>query len=597
MKRLFLSLSLPFLLGAASCPGKPQKPPEPPPPQPQCAEGQVCGCWHRPPEAMGWLYACCAPGVPGGVVNVQDPAQCIAQPPPSSASPKIENGKWLPALRGATNCCDDDRTPAVDEGLADGWALVTDAALARIDAAGTVNWTHIRLGPFSAGPGVVSIIDARDSRIARSVQATVKSYGAGPEILPEARASILAAQARGIYVEVDVVDNWALVNSAYNYYGDTCAVTKAAPPARYLDWVKQVVDATWDLPVTYNLGNEGFRCRPEVEWENGLYNALKSQLSSHGVSRPVGNTITVEDTRVTLDYRTYHGWHVPPATWSQDIPAMLTETNNRLYSAAEWAQLVRQSEERGFYVSIWRGPNSWDEHNAAIAAMPTLGEPPPLPSNCMGEPLVPAACSEQMRQVVKNATDALTPGPDCPTNLKALAATITQQTGKCVIAGYEAVFILRDDGLAEENHTCYFGNGQWTNAGFGKFIGCHTVGASSACNNPDPIPLSRFGVKEHTKGPAWTTLDSTPNVGPDVAYCAKIGFTDGRSICPVRQEGAVDREACEAEIVGTPQWTGPGEVHPENPYLYRVARGVSGTATVCGSAVEPFVCGSVNVTP
>jgi hypothetical protein len=479
----------------------------------------------------------------------------------------------VPALRGATNCCDDDRTPTVDEGLADGWPLVNDAALARIDAAGTVNWTHIRLGPFTTD---------------------------GMEILPRARVSILAAQARGIYVEVDVVDNWALVNSAHNFYGDNCSVTQAAPPPRYLDWVKKVVDATWDLPVMYNLGNEGFRCRPSPEWENGLYAALKSELAAHGVNRPVGNTITVEDTRVALDYRTYHGWHVPPATWSRDIPAMLTETNNRLYSAAEWAQLVQQSEQRGFYVSIWRGPNSWDEHNAAIAAMPKLGEtpPPPPPSNCMGEPLVPAACSEQMRQVVKAATDALgTLGPDCPTNLKALAAKITQQTGKCVIAGYEAVFILRDDGLAEENHTCYFGNGTWTSGGFGKFIGCHTVSASSACNNPDPIPLSRFGVKEHTKGPNWTTLDSTPNVGPNSAYCAEIGFTDGRSMCPVRQEGAADREACEAEIVGTPKWSGPGDVHPENPYLYLVRRGVTGTATVCGSAVQPFVCGSVAVTP
>jgi len=82
VRRLVVALAL---VGAASCsslPGQPPpQPPEPPAPQPQCVEGQACGCWHHPPEALGWLYACCQPGVPGGVVNVQDPAQCVVPPP------------------------------------------------------------------------------------------------------------------------------------------------------------------------------------------------------------------------------------------------------------------------------------------------------------------------------------------------------------------------------------------------------------------------------------------------------------------------------------------------------------------------------------
>jgi hypothetical protein len=61
------------------------------------------------------------------------------------------------------------------------------------------------------------------------------------------------------------------------------------------------------------------------------------------------------------------------------------------------------------------------------------------------------------------------------------------------------------------------------------------------------------------KQPEYYTVDSTPLVGPDVQYCLSAGFTDGRSICPVRVEGASDREACELWRSGTAKDTGkPG---------------------------------------
>jgi hypothetical protein len=71
--------------------------------------------------------------------------------------------------------------------------------------------------------------------------------------------------------------------------------------------------------------------------------------------------------------------------------------------------------------------------------------------------------------------------------------------------------------------------------------------------------VTRFNCKVHIKGPEYYTLDSTPIVGHDAEYCASIGYTDGRSLCPVRPEGAPDREACEAWRVGKAQDTGrPG---------------------------------------
>jgi hypothetical protein len=83
--------------------------------------------------------------------------------------------------------------------------------------------------------------------------------------------------------------------------------------------------------------------------------------------------------------------------------------------------------------------------------------------------------------------------------------------------------------------------------------------SDSGCGRPYPPPVSRFACSVYLKGPDFHTLDSTPLVGPDVAYCAAIGYTDGRSFCPIRQPDAPDRFACEAWRVGTADDTGyPG---------------------------------------
>ena len=62
--------------------------------------------------------------------------------------------------------------------------------------------------------------------------------------------------------------------------------------------------------------------------------------------------------------------------------------------------------------------------------------------------------------------------------------------------------------------------------------------AGSGCGKPYPPPIHHFNAKVHTPGIAYVTLDSTPVVGPDVVYCATIGYTDNRSYCPVRPETA-----------------------------------------------------------
>jgi hypothetical protein len=131
---------------------------------------------------------------------------------------------------------------------------------------------------------------------------------------------------------------------------------------------------------------------------------------------------------------------------------------------------------------------------------------------------------------------------------------------------------------------------------------------ASGCGTPLPPELSRININIHQRGDNHWLLDSTPIVGPDAAYCAKIGFTDGRSFCPVRMEGTADRESCEALIMGRAQDTGragptwslngsactgrPGcENSPDNQYQVIAYQG--GTYRACGN--KNGVCGEIPV--
>lgn len=128
---------------------------------------------------------------------------------------------------------------------------------------------------------------------------------------------------------------------------------------------------------------------------------------------------------------------------------------------------------------------------------------------------------------------------------------------------------------------------------------------AGACGEPLPGPIVKVKVYVHIRGPNKFTLDSTPLVG-GYEYCREIGFTDGRSRCPVRPEGHPERIPCETYAVGLAEDTGrPGptwwrngsfcdgtacENHPDNQYL--LWDYVGGYYEAC---VENGTCGFVEV--
>jgi len=168
----------------------------------------------------------------------------------------------------------------------------------------------------------------------------------------------------------------------------------------------------------------------------------------------------------------------------------------------------------------------------------------------------------------------------------------------------ETFNVLTDDGFIRRGNWAYVET--CTPASFPIDRTADMPPAGSGCGRPYPPPISRFNVKDHLHAIEYYTLDATPIVGPDAGYCAEIGFP-GRSLCPVRPEGAEDRYACEAWRIGSaadtgrtgPTWTndqgayctGPDsgcENAPDNQFQLRVY--TSGTYQACA---ENGACGSL----
>jgi hypothetical protein len=137
--------------------------------------------------------------------------------------------------------------------------------------------------------------------------------------------------------------------------------------------------------------------------------------------------------------------------------------------------------------------------------------------------------------------------------------------------------------------------------------------AGSGCGKPYPPPISRFKVYIHFKERDYWYVDSTPLVGPNLQYCASVGYTDGRTICTIRMEGVEDRLACELWRTGNakdtgqpgPTWTvtlkdgtttyctgptGPCEHHPDGPFQVKAYKGGLYRACAANEA-----CGDVDV--
>lgn len=262
-------------------------------------------------------------------------------PPPSTApSPPPPRLMELGEVGlGAVVCCASGG--AVDEGLRDGWPLITEEAAERFRAAG-VQITHLRTEPGN------------------------------PAVMGKLAETVAMLKRKGIRAEVTLIDGWLLRHNE-TPWGEGCEVTRGAPGFHHLEHVRETVRAAGP-DAWFDIGNEIGLCRPHYLWYEGIANA----------ARQAGAKVVGGDSDYDfLDYFNYHGFHVQQAGGK---PSWLNETDNQDYSPDSWEALLRQGQAAGVTIMYWPGPNDDTERAAVLDRIRRIrsGEPPlcPVPSSC-----------------------------------------------------------------------------------------------------------------------------------------------------------------------------------------------------------------------
>lgn len=433
------------------------------------------------------------------------------------------------------------------------------------------------------------------------------------------------------YVFMVVVDTWYCKHAAWGEFempwgAEATQACGHTPHPKIEEWVRYLVRRYNRFGnVIWVLDNEGSLIqgakRDFFAWER---DTIRDEETKEGS----GNVHIIGTNTEWTDLADFVALHDrAPLTSPRDGRWTINSERNPNFPPEQEASNFKLARDQGLCYGFWASEMAQSDVDKTLGLFRDVVQgtahtgcfPPPSddplwapPSTPETPPLLPSQWPSQMLPAVRAAVEEL--GDRCGQSqiesLDQLGQKLRLQ-GYCADRSADGLFIrapgsYQGHPVFEEMHPyaalpngCATLNQTYKGAWWYTGTLPDPAPSPSACGSPTPPPLARFAVKEHTKGPNWTTLDSTPLVH-DKDYCATIGYTDGRVECSVRLEGDPSRSACETLVVGTPQWSmvvdaggTPGHVSEENPYMYLVPRGTSGVATVCG---QNGVCGSTGVT-
>jgi hypothetical protein len=284
-------------------------------------------------------------------------------------------------------CCTETAPDGTNPAKVAGWPLVSEAVLRQL-AVHKGNFVHIRLGPFitdSEGPGFNAYFEMPDKH----------SYDLdkwNPAFWARVRALLALAHELRIYVEVDVLDGWAIKVGAEvspfaegrniqheNHVG--CDVLKAPPPPRFRQWVEKVVAETGEFEnVLYQLGNENFVCGAAPAYEEGLVLSLRQAEANHHFPKHLIGSNT-KASSVPVDYIERHA---SEAQRAEAQPVMVNEYDVDSMSPAAFEVEVGAARRRGTAFHLWMGQQTGAEwlESLDVIKRATEGALKPIPDVC-----------------------------------------------------------------------------------------------------------------------------------------------------------------------------------------------------------------------
>jgi hypothetical protein len=232
-------------------------------------------------------------------------------------------------------------------------------------ASESLNYTHCRLGPFTAAgeddPIYVGYVTVPDGRV--DLDQFHEPFWA--------RCREIASHARpfAIYVEFDLVDRWV------RQHGETdlpeidpwrarnniqgldvggLGIFQRAPRPVHERWIRKAVAELGQFEnVLFQVGNEGFKSY-SAAWEIGVYNIVKDELRQRGYGDWLVATNTgVADLENRVDYATRHSKEAQPPG---PKPILVNEYAD--LSGDEVVAQVRRATQFGTMFEYWRGDHA-----------------------------------------------------------------------------------------------------------------------------------------------------------------------------------------------------------------------------------------------
>jgi len=287
-------------------------------------------------------------------------------------------------VRGAISCC----------GGGYGWPLV-DEAWIRLTSSNDVNFLHLRLGPYltSTANGETELASYGGGYLEDGGVADLDHFN--PRFWARVRELISLARAQHMWVEIDLVDGWAIKHCRWgdlpgysawardgNAQGvDLCATAGSGSfsAGSIVDrWVRQVVRETGAFDnVVYQDGNEiSLVASYSPAWTIGLRDAVRSEESRLGLTRHLFGTNADEAAAIgAVDFVELH--QDQPATVAQcrGKPCLVNEYNPRPpLTAAQFHQRFCAAKNQGTSFWYWRHEQSDPVMQQSLAS---LGQPCP----------------------------------------------------------------------------------------------------------------------------------------------------------------------------------------------------------------------------
>lgn len=282
---------------------------------------------------------------------------------------ELEDGGGVD-VRGAISCCG---------GGPYGWPLFNETWM-DLTASKGVTFLHMRLGPFlTTGNGETDWASTGGGYVEAAGKADLTQFN--DAFWSRVRALISGARARGQYVEVDLIDGWAIKHcrwgdlpgysawdSAFNVQGeDHCATAGSdavAPGSVAERWIRKVVEETGRFDnVLYEDGNEvGLIAGYATAWTTSMHDVVRDEERRRGYGRHLfgtnsGQLATLQSAAV--DYGELHQSSAATPDQCAGKPCLVNEYNpNPPLTPEQFQQQFCAARRQGTSFWYWRHDQS-----------------------------------------------------------------------------------------------------------------------------------------------------------------------------------------------------------------------------------------------